>query len=93
MDGYAVMTHSDAARWGQLFVTATGNLNVFRRERFEAMSDGVALVGWRCRTCWSSWAMTPASSSGLPVPGAVAVKITTLPPGSAWALTTGRRTT
>ncbi len=37
--------------------------------------------------------MTPASSSGLLVSWSSAVKITTLPPGSAWALTTGRRTT
>jgi adenosylhomocysteinase len=44
MDGYAVMTHLDAARWGQLFVTATGNLNVFRREHFEAMSDGAIMA-------------------------------------------------
>ena len=35
MDGFAVMSHGDAAAWGELFVTATGNLNVFRREHFE----------------------------------------------------------
>jgi len=44
MDGYAVMTHSDAAAWGELFVTATGNLNVFRREHFEAMRDGAIMA-------------------------------------------------
>ena len=44
MDGYAVMTHADAARWGELFVTATGNLNVFRREHFEAMRDGAVMA-------------------------------------------------
>ena len=44
MDGYAVMTHGDAARWGELFVTATGNLNVFRREHFEAMRDGAVMA-------------------------------------------------
>jgi adenosylhomocysteinase len=44
MDGFAVMTHSDAARWGELFVTATGNLNVFRREHFEAMRDGAVMA-------------------------------------------------
>jgi adenosylhomocysteinase len=44
MDGYAVMTHTDAARWGELFVTATGNLNVFRREHFEAMRDGAVMA-------------------------------------------------
>jgi adenosylhomocysteinase len=44
MDGYAVMTHRDAAAWGELFVTATGNINVFRREHFEAMRDGAILA-------------------------------------------------
>jgi adenosylhomocysteinase len=44
MDGYQVMTHADAARWGELFVTATGNLNVFRREHFEAMRDGAIMA-------------------------------------------------
>jgi adenosylhomocysteinase len=44
MDGFAVMTHADAARWGDLFVTATGNLNVFRREHFEAMRDGAVMA-------------------------------------------------
>jgi adenosylhomocysteinase len=44
MDGYAVMTHTDAARWGELFVTATGNVNVFRREHFEAMRDGAIMA-------------------------------------------------
>ena len=37
MDGYQVITAPDAATWGQLFITATGNLNVFRREHFEVM--------------------------------------------------------
>ena len=44
MDGYSVMSAADAARWGELFVTATGNINVFRREHFEAMRDGVVLA-------------------------------------------------
>src|SRR5215207_9068969 len=44
MDGYQVMTHGDAARWGELFVTATGNLNVFRREHFEVMQDGAIMA-------------------------------------------------
>jgi adenosylhomocysteinase len=44
MDGYQAMTHTEAARWGELFVTATGNLNVFRREHFEAMRDGAILA-------------------------------------------------
>jgi adenosylhomocysteinase len=44
MDGYAVMTHTDAARWGELFITATGNINVFRREHFEAMREGAVMA-------------------------------------------------
>ena len=44
MDGFDVMTIADAARWGELFVTATGNLNVFRREHFEAMRDGAVMA-------------------------------------------------
>ena len=44
MDGFAVMTAGDAAGWGDLFITATGNINVFRREHFEAMSDGAIMA-------------------------------------------------
>ena len=44
MDGYQVMTAGQAAAWGDLFVTATGNINVFRREHFEAMKDGAVLA-------------------------------------------------
>jgi adenosylhomocysteinase len=44
MDGYQVMTAADAAPWAELFVTATGNLNVFRREHFAAMRDGAIMA-------------------------------------------------
>ena len=44
MDGFQVMTAGDAAGWGDLFVTATGNVNVFRREHFEAMKDGAVMA-------------------------------------------------
>ncbi len=44
MDGYRVMTHTEAAAWGELFVTATGNRSVFRREHFERMRDGAILA-------------------------------------------------
>ncbi|HXG40474.1 MAG TPA: adenosylhomocysteinase, partial [Candidatus Limnocylindrales bacterium] len=44
MDGYAVMTAAQAAPWGDLFVTATGNVNVFRREHFATMRDGAILA-------------------------------------------------
>jgi adenosylhomocysteinase len=44
MDGFQVMTAGEAAPWGELFVTATGNLNVFRREHFAAMRDGAIMA-------------------------------------------------
>jgi adenosylhomocysteinase len=44
MDGYQVMTVGEAAPWGDLFVTATGNVNVFRREHFAAMKDGALMA-------------------------------------------------
>jgi adenosylhomocysteinase len=44
MDGYEVMTAAAAAPWGELFVTATGNLNVFRREHFAAMREGAIMA-------------------------------------------------
>jgi adenosylhomocysteinase len=43
MDGHQVMTAGDAAQWGEIFVTATGNLNVFREEHFRVMQDGAVL--------------------------------------------------
>jgi adenosylhomocysteinase len=44
MDGFRVMTVGEAAPWGQLFVTATGNVNVFRREHFAAMQEGAVMA-------------------------------------------------
>ena len=44
MDGFEVMTAAQAAPWGEIFVTATGNINVFRREHFAAMRDGAILA-------------------------------------------------
>ncbi len=44
MDGYQVMTAGDAAPWGDVFVTATGNINVFRREHFAQMRDGATMA-------------------------------------------------
>ena len=44
MDGYQVMTAGQAAAWGDLFITATGNKNVFRREHFAAMRDGAIMA-------------------------------------------------
>jgi adenosylhomocysteinase len=44
MDGFDVMPIEDAAQWGDLFVTATGNLNVIRAEHFCRMKDGAILA-------------------------------------------------
>jgi adenosylhomocysteinase len=44
MDGFEVMTVGQAAPWGEVFITATGNINVFRREHFVAMRDGAILA-------------------------------------------------
>jgi adenosylhomocysteinase len=44
MDGHQVMTAGDSAQWGEVFITATGNLNVFREEHFRVMRDGAMLA-------------------------------------------------
>jgi adenosylhomocysteinase len=44
MDGFSVMPIADAAKWGDLFITATGNLNVIRGEHFCTMKDGSILA-------------------------------------------------
>jgi adenosylhomocysteinase len=44
MDGYQVMSGLEAAAWGEVFVTATGNLHVFRKEHFERMPNGAILA-------------------------------------------------
>ncbi len=44
MEGYQVMTGLEAAAWGEVFVTATGNLHVFRREHFERMLNGAIMA-------------------------------------------------
>ncbi len=44
MDGYRVMPGIDAARIGDIFVTATGDKNVFREEHFKLMKDGAILA-------------------------------------------------
>ncbi|MCI0468871.1 MAG: adenosylhomocysteinase [Nitrospirae bacterium] len=40
MDGYEIMPIKEAARIGDIFVTATGNINVIGRECFSIMKDG-----------------------------------------------------
>ncbi len=44
MDGYRVMTASDAARVGDVFLTVTGNKHVLRKEHFDVMKDGAILA-------------------------------------------------
>jgi len=44
MDGYRVMTAAEAARIGEIFITATGNLNVWGRDHFPLMRDGSILA-------------------------------------------------
>jgi adenosylhomocysteinase len=43
MDGYLVMPLAEAASWGEVFVTLTGDRSVLRREHFEVMQDGAVL--------------------------------------------------
>jgi adenosylhomocysteinase len=44
MDGFRVESMSSASKHGDIFITATGNINVIRREHFQAMKDGVILA-------------------------------------------------
>jgi len=44
MDGYDVMPMSEAAKIGDIFITATANKNVIRKEHFLAMKDGAILA-------------------------------------------------
>ncbi len=44
MDGYQVMPIKDAAKIGDIFVTATGDINVIRKEHFALMKDGAIVA-------------------------------------------------
>ena len=44
MDGFEVVPASDAAKFGDIFVTVTGNINVLRMEHFRAMKDGAIIA-------------------------------------------------
>ncbi len=44
MDGFEVMPMIEAAKIGDIFITATGNKAVIRREHFEVMKDGAILA-------------------------------------------------
>lgn len=43
MNGFRVMTMAEAAPIGDIFVTATGDINVIRKEHFEKMKDGAIM--------------------------------------------------
>jgi adenosylhomocysteinase len=43
MDGFEVMTIKEASRIGDIFVTATGDINVISRQCFSVMKDGAIL--------------------------------------------------
>ncbi len=44
MDGYRVMPMAQAAPIGDIFVTATGDIHVVRKEHFEVMKDGAIVA-------------------------------------------------
>ncbi|MEM0357739.1 MAG: adenosylhomocysteinase [Candidatus Bathyarchaeia archaeon] len=44
IDGFRVMPISEAAEIGEIFVTATGNINVIRKEHMQKMRDGAILA-------------------------------------------------
>jgi adenosylhomocysteinase len=44
MNGHRVMDGLGAARVGDVFITATGNIHVFREEHFAVMKDGAILA-------------------------------------------------
>jgi len=44
MDGFDVMPIKDAAKIGDIFVTATGDINVIRKEHFAVMKDGAIVA-------------------------------------------------
>ncbi len=44
MDGHQVMSMAEAARIGDFFITVTGDVNVIRREHFQAMKDGAIVA-------------------------------------------------
>ncbi len=44
MDGFRVMPIAEAAKLGDVFVTATGDKHILRGEHFELMKDGAILA-------------------------------------------------
>ncbi len=44
MEGYRVMTMGEAAKIGDIFITATGDKSIITKEHFQIMKDGVILA-------------------------------------------------
>ena len=44
MDGYRVMPMAQAAKIGDIFITATGDIHVIRKEHLEVMKDGAIVA-------------------------------------------------
>ncbi|WP_440953590.1 adenosylhomocysteinase [Methanococcoides sp. FTZ1] len=44
MDGHRVMSMTEAAKYGDIFVTTTGNVDILARKHFEVMKDGAILA-------------------------------------------------
>lgn len=44
MEGHRVMSGMEAARVGEVFITVTGNIHVFRAEHFAVMPDGAIIA-------------------------------------------------
>jgi len=44
MDGLQVMPMAEAAKWGDVFITVTGNKSVIRGEHFQVMKDGAVVA-------------------------------------------------
>lgn len=44
MDGHRVMSMTEAAKYGDIFVTTTGNVDVLTKKHFEVMKDGAILA-------------------------------------------------
>jgi len=44
MDGFRVMPVAEAAKVGDIFITATGDINVIRKEHFAVMKDGAIVA-------------------------------------------------
>jgi adenosylhomocysteinase len=44
MDGFQVMPIAEAAKWGDVFITVTGNKSVIRGEHFRVMKDGAVVA-------------------------------------------------